>query len=88
MMLDLDVFPMFAGLLPNGAVLLELAIGDEDHLAKVQMPPSVHSRRLARETFITLDLDVLPTVAPALAGEITEFVSALRSGLIARAVQS
>lgn len=87
-MLDLDVFPVFAALLQDGSVLLELAIGDEQHLSKVTMPPSDHSRRLAREAVVTLDLDALVIVAPGLAREIDEFVRELERRLVQRVAQN
>lgn len=85
---DLDVFPVFAALLQDGSVLLELAIGDAEHLAKVRMPPSEVSRRLAAGAVVTLDLDALLIVAPGLAGEIDEFVTELRQRLIRRVAQN
>lgn len=87
MMLDIAVFPMFAGLLPDGSILLELAIGDDEHLAKVTMPSTGDSRLLTSDELVTIDLDVLPYVAPMLAREIETFVGEIRAGLIARAVQ-
>lgn len=85
--IDLAVFPMFAGLMPDGSILLELAIGDEDHLAKVTMPATGDSRLFTSERMVTLDLDALPYVAPEMAKEIESFVSDIRRGLIERAVQ-
>lgn len=84
--LDLDVFPMFTGLLPDGAILLELAIGDEEHLSKVTMPASEESRRMAGSTIQPLEIDTLMMVAPGLAREIDEFVCEIRRRLIERAV--
>lgn len=83
--LDLDLMVMFAALLADGSVLLELAVGDEEQLAQVRMPPSEVSRRLASGTTITLDLDDLPTVAPELAREIDEFVREIGRRLVERA---
>lgn len=85
-MLDLDVFPMFAALVSDGSVLLELALGDDEHLVKVTMPPTKESRSLAGETTVTLDLDDLPSVAPVLARDITEFVAEIRHRLVLSAI--
>ncbi len=82
---QIDVMPMFAALLPDGAVLLELAIGDAERLVKVTMPASDQSQRLADGRVITLDLDELPRVAPGLSGEIDAFVSEIRQRLGERA---
>jgi len=85
--LDLELHPVFAALHPDGTILLELAVGDAENLTKVTMPSSPYSCVLARVIVIPLDLDVLPEIAPQLAGEIDWFVSTVRDRLIARAVQ-
>lgn len=85
--LEIDVTPLFAALLPDGDVLLELAVGDRDHLVKVTMPATDQSRGLADGRVIALDLDELPRVVPVLAGQVDEFVGELRARLIARAAQ-
>lgn len=82
--LDLDLLVTFAALLSDGSVLLELAVGDDDHLAQVTMPPSEQSRRLARDTTTTLEMDSLIVVAPGLAKDIDGFVSEVRRRLIER----
>lgn len=86
--IPLDIYPLFAGLRPNGGVFLRLAIGDDDHVSEVEIPPSAEGRRLAREVGISLDLDDLPQVAPVLAREINEFISMLRHRLTVRAIGS
>lgn len=85
--LDIAVFPMFAALLTDGSVLLELAIGDEEHLVKVTMPATGDSRLMTSEEVVPLDLDALPYVAPVLAREIVDFVGEIQRRLVERAVQ-
>jgi hypothetical protein len=68
-------------------VLLELAVGDDEHLVKVTAPSSPYGKVLARETVIPLDLDDLPNVAPQLAGELEWFLGAVRDRLLARAAR-
>lgn len=79
-----EILPLAATLLPDGSILLDIAVSGLDDLTTVTVPATKVSRLLAAGETHQLDLDELERFAPPLATMIRDFAGHIREHLTER----